>query len=157
MLFQRNINRYATGAGTNAYKPILAEHATHEVRYMEMRTFVKNDNGKVYIKLDPYGNQKRVYLASLFMNRLLKPKMGMAAIAEYQVARLMNGASKENQWALVNELVEHRFMSTEQANILLKPNMITDKGARSILMRYTMGETKVHASGSVAVYNDGKP
>ena len=116
---------------------------------MEMRTFVKNDNGKVYVKLDRQGNQKRIYLPSLFMNRLLKPKMGMAAIAEYQVAKLVNGASKENQWALVNELVGHRYMSMEQANILLKSDALNDAGARSILMRYTMGDAKIVGEGNI--------
>ena len=120
---------------------------------VKMRTFARDDNGKVYAKLDLYGNRKRVHLASLFMNRLLKPGMGMAAIAEHHVARLLNGTSKEKQVELVNELAGRRAMSMEQADILRKSGMITDKGAHSALAAYTLGEVRVRTMA----YNDGKP
>jgi len=116
---------------------------------MEMRTFVKNDNGKAYVKLDRHGNQKRVFLASLFMNRLLRPRMGMAAVAEYQVARLLNGESKEKQRELVSGLMEHRFISMEQAGILLKSGAITDSSSRLALTRYTIGDVGVHNAGNI--------
>ena len=83
--------------------------------------------------------------------------MGMAAIAEHHVATLLIGTGKEKQAELVNELVERRSMSMEQAGILLKSNMITDKGARSALTIYALGGTGVRASVGAVAYNDGKP
>jgi len=122
---------------------------------MEMRTFVRHDNGKVYAKLDPHDNQKRVYLASLFMNRMLKPGMGMAATAEYQVARLLMGKGRKKpldegkQLEIVRDLTWHRGMSLEQANILLRSGAITDKGAHAALSTYAMGSVGVPNAGNI--------